>query len=182
MNKYIKMATPVAATAVYYAILRYAAPSNDPYFILGLGLIGYVAWLYGIVAGLVMGILLVPLTLFVYGQFDVSFSYVRFASSPAYLGVELLAAFALGRLRKKNLLLSQKEEILAETNEHLQTVLAQVQELGGVHSICTSCQKIQDDDGDWMKIDTYLLEKTKIEFSHGICPDCTGQYNDKTAE
>ncbi len=176
MNKYVKLIIAVSAAAGYFLILRYVAPSRDPYFILGIGLIGYMAWLYGIVIGLFTALLLVPSTFYIYNQFDVSTSYMSFACSPAYIALEVFAVVMLGRLRLKTILLSKRETTLAEANENLQKALSQVREFGGIHSLCTSCKSILDDDGSWKKIDTYLKEKTKAEFSHGICPDCAKEY------
>jgi len=179
MNKYVKLVRAVAATTGYFLILRYVAPSRDPYFILGIGLIGYIAWLYGIMMGLSTALLLIPGTLYIYDQFAVSTSYMGFASSPAYIALEVLAAVALGHLRNKTMLLAKKESILSEANETLQKALSGVREFGGIHSLCTSCKSILDDDGSWQKIDTYLKEKTKAEFSHGICPDCAKEYGNQ---
>ena len=176
MNKYVKLLIAVSATAGYFLILRYVAPSHEPYFILSIGLIGYIAWLYGIIIGLSTALLLVPFTLYVYSQFNISTSYIGFASSPAYIALEILTAVALGHLRKKIITLSKKETMLAEANEKLQTALSEVREFGGIHSLCTICKNILDDDGSWQKIDTYLKEKTKAEFSHGICPDCAKEH------
>ncbi len=176
MNKFVKMAAAGVAIAGYILILRYVAPSREPYFIIGIALIGLMAWLYGIVTGLTSALLLIPATHYIYNQFDISTSYLSFASSPAYISVEVLAAVMLGRLRQTNLILSQKETFLAEANENLQRVLLQVRELGGIHCLCSSCKKILSDQGDWLEIDHYLKEKTKMEFSHGICSDCAKEY------
>ncbi|MCK4563842.1 MAG: hypothetical protein KAU94_04120 [Verrucomicrobia bacterium] len=176
MNKLVKMMLAGVATAGYFLILRYVAPSQEPYFIMGIALIGFMAWLYGIVAGLLAALLLIPITHYIYGQFSISTSYLAFASSPAYIALEVLAAVMLGRLRQTNLMLSQKEAFLAEANESLQTALSQVRELGGIHCLCSCCKKILSDDENWMPIDTYLMERTKMEFSHGICPDCGAKY------
>ena len=176
MTKFVKIATAGVAIAGYFLILRYVAPSREPYFIIGIALIGLMAWLYGIVTGLTSAVLLIPATHYIYNQFDVSTSYLSFASSPAYISVEVLAAVMLGRLRQTNLILSQKEAFLAEANESLQGALLQVRELGGIHCLCSSCKKILSDQGDWLEIDRYLKEKTKMEFSHGICPDCAKEY------
>ena len=61
----------------------------------------------------------------------------------------------------------------------LQTILSQVQELGGLHNMCRECKKIQSDDGNWQAIDEYLKLQTKMEFSHCICPDCAQHYHEK---
>ena len=166
----------IAATAGYALILRYVAPSREPYFFLGIALIGYMAWLYGIVTGLLTALLLVPATSYIYSQFGVSTSFMAFASSPAYIAVEVLAAVAPGVLSKKIDRFSNRETMLTEANEKLQKALSQVQEIGGIHSLCAVCKSILDDDGSWTKIDTYLKEKTKAEFSHGMCPDCAKEY------
>lgn len=176
MNRYVKLIVAIATTAGYFLVLRYVAPSREPYFILGIGLIGYVAWLYGIVAGLSMALLLVPSTLYIYSQFDVSTSYLGVASSPAYIALEVLSAVTIGRLRNTLTKYSEQTTSLKNTNESLLTSLAQVQEFGGIHSLCSSCKNILDDNGNWQKIDSYLKEKTKAEFSHGICPDCALEY------
>jgi hypothetical protein len=176
MNKTVKMIIAIAAIVSYFLVLRYLAPSREPYFILGIALIGFMAWLYGMVTGLAMALALIPSTLYIYGQFSVSTSYVGIASSPAYIALEILTAVMLGRLRNKNLILSQKEADLADANERLKNALSQVREFGGIHSLCTTCKNILDDDGEWKRIDIYLREKTKAEFSHGICPNCADDY------
>lgn len=176
MNKYVKLIVAIAAIGGYILILRYVAPSREPYFFLGIALIGYVAWLYGIASGLLTALLLVPATSYIYSQFEVSTSYMSFASSPAYIALQVLTVVTLGYLRNKTAQLSKKEITLTDANESLQRALAQVKEIGGIHSLCTVCKSILDDDGSWTKIDTYLKEKTKVEFSHGMCPDCANEY------
>jgi len=176
VNKYIKLIIAVSAIVGYFLILRYVAPSHEPYFILSIGLIGYIAWLYGIIASLSIALLLTPATLYIYSLFNISTSYAGFSNSPAYIALEVLTAVALGHLRKKTLILSKKGTALKEANDNLQAALAEVREFGGIHSLCTLCKNILDDDGSWKKIDTYLKEKTKAEFSHGICPDCAKEH------
>ncbi|MBE9534756.1 MAG: hypothetical protein IMF03_07125 [Proteobacteria bacterium] len=182
MNKYVKLILAMAITAGYFLILRYVAPSREPYFVLGIGLIGYMAWLYGTVAGLSMALLLVPTTLYIYSQFDVSTSYLGFANSPAYIALKVFSAVAIGHLRNQTIKLSKQTTSLTRANESLQTALARVQEFGGIHSLCSICKNILDDDGNWQKIDAYLKKKTKAEFSHGICPDCAHEYKNNSME
>jgi hypothetical protein len=181
MNKYVRYAASMAAIAVYLLALRYVAPSDKPYFIIGIGIVGLVAWLLGTVQGLITSLLLIPLTNLIYQQFSVSTSYLTFASSPAYLGMQILAAVTLGRLRRERNKLSQKEAELEMANTRLQSILSKVQELGGLHNLCSSCKAIQDDDGNWQTIDFYLKEQTKMEFSHCICPDCAQRFHDQDA-
>jgi hypothetical protein len=62
----------------------------------------------------------------------------------------------------------ERERLIKE----LQEALGQVRELSGLLPICASCKSIRDDKGYWTRLEAYLLEHSKAEFSHGICPDC----------
>jgi PAS domain-containing protein len=62
----------------------------------------------------------------------------------------------------------EKERLIKE----LQEALGQVRELSGLLPICASCKSIRDDKGYWTRLEAYLSEHSKAEFSHGICPDC----------
>jgi len=44
--------------------------------------------------------------------------------------------------------------------------------LNDVMPICSSCKKIRDKAGKWEEIEMYVRKCAKVEFSHGICPDC----------
>lgn len=58
-------------------------------------------------------------------------------------------------------------------------LLSEVQNtLQGILPICCKCNKIRNADEDqtnplaWKKIEEFLKEKTKVDFSHGLCPEC----------
>lgn len=179
MNKAVKLTIAAGYAAVYFVLLSYILPSQEPYFFLGIALIGLYAWLFGIPAGILCSVLLYPATIYIYDQFEVSASFTNYAASPAYIAIQLLTAVTMGRFRKITLQASKAKTELEQANSNLQSSLAQVQELGGIHSLCSSCKKIKSDDGEWLQIDTYLKEKTKVEFSHGICPDCSVRYKEQ---
>ncbi len=179
MNKYLKPIVAAAIVALYLLLLRYIAPSTEPYFVMGTAVVGLVAWLCGSVTGLGTALLMIPMTQMVYEQFEVSTSYSGFASSPAYIGMQIIAAIALGRLKKNRKHLDEKEHELATANERLRNMLAGVQELGGVHNLCSHCKSIQARDGSWQHVDTFLMEQTKMDFSHCICPECIEQFQSK---
>ncbi|MEX2191444.1 MAG: hypothetical protein WEB33_12155, partial [Bacteroidota bacterium] len=42
--------------------------------------------------------------------------------------------------------------------------------------ICAGCKKIRDDGGYWNRIESYIETHTSVQFSHGLCPDCMGDY------
>ena len=76
------------------------------------------------------------------------------------------------------MLLEEQAATLAQTNENLQAALSEVKELGGIHSICSTCHNIMADNGEWMKADDFLDKETKMEFSHAICPNCISEYKE----
>ena len=43
---------------------------------------------------------------------------------------------------------------------------------GGVIPICASCKKINNEKGDWLSIEQYIMDYTEYKLSHGICPEC----------
>ena len=66
----------------------------------------------------------------------------------------------------------QERERLALIEE-LTDALARVKTLSGLLPICASCKKIRNDHGYWEQVETYLKNRADIEFTHGICPDCS---------
>lgn len=48
--------------------------------------------------------------------------------------------------------------------------------------ICANCKRIRKTGSDpraiesWQTIESYITEKTKTEFSHGICPECRASF------
>lgn len=54
----------------------------------------------------------------------------------------------------------------------LEQALKEVKTLRGLLPICAHCKRIRKDNGYWMQIETYIIEQTEAEFSHGICPEC----------
>ena len=64
------------------------------------------------------------------------------------------------------------EDAKKDLIEKLQNALEEVNLLSGFLPICASCKKIRDDKGYWNQIESYLMDHSGVEFSHGICPDC----------
>jgi hypothetical protein len=50
--------------------------------------------------------------------------------------------------------------------------------LEGLVPICSflDCRKIRDEDGKWVRLESFLVERSEIEFSHGLCPDCVKKH------
>jgi hypothetical protein len=47
--------------------------------------------------------------------------------------------------------------------------------LGGLISICAWCKQIQDEGGQWRKLEMYIESHSQAKFTHGICTDCLGK-------
>lgn len=62
-----------------------------------------------------------------------------------------------------------------EKNLHLKKTLQEVKELSGLIPICANCKKIRDDNGYWNEVEIYIKERSKADFSHGICPTCVSE-------
>jgi len=54
----------------------------------------------------------------------------------------------------------------------LQKALAHVDQLQGILPICAWCKKIRDDSQFWCSVEDYLSQYSKVQLSHGICPEC----------
>ena len=62
---------------------------------------------------------------------------------------------------------------LEKKNAQLEEALATIKTLSGLIPICAWCgRKIEDDKGQWVKVETYIEAHSEAEFTHGICPEC----------
>ncbi len=53
---------------------------------------------------------------------------------------------------------------------------AEVKLLSGLLPICAWCKKLRDDEGYWKSVEQYIGERTKAEFTHGVCPECQSKF------
>lgn len=67
---------------------------------------------------------------------------------------------------------------LRSLNQELTKALGEIKILKGVLPLCCVCGVIRDDTGvergkgKWMKMDSYITEKTEAKISHTYCPEC----------
>jgi DNA-binding NtrC family response regulator len=54
----------------------------------------------------------------------------------------------------------------------LKRALDHVHQLQGMLPICMMCKKVRDDQGYWNQIESYISKYSRLEFSHGLCPEC----------
>jgi len=66
---------------------------------------------------------------------------------------------------------AERLKLIAELTE----ALAHAKTLRSLLPICASCKKIRDDHGYWQKLEVYFQQHEQIDFSHGLCPECTGR-------
>jgi hypothetical protein len=57
--------------------------------------------------------------------------------------------------------------------DELQEVVGRATQLEGLLPICASCRNVRDDRGYWNRIEDYIGRHTTVEFTHGICPECS---------
>lgn len=68
--------------------------------------------------------------------------------------------------------------LLIRYERHLNRAIDTIDHLEAILPICSNCKKIRrSDEGlnvaeSWQSIESYFTEKTRSEFSHGICPEC----------
>ncbi len=61
------------------------------------------------------------------------------------------------------------QKLIAE-NQALKKELAEIKK---TMSMCANCHCIREKDDQWAKPADYLRKKFGMNFSHGICPDCS---------
>ena len=128
-------------------------------------------FVYGFRFGLIslISMIMIFTLMFVYPENQLlKFSYplnfkIRFVI--AFTGLTLFSAAAEISRAKANLKLIEK-------NKELKRLLSEVKELSGLLPICAHCKKIRDDKGYWNEVEEYLLDHSKADFSHSLCPGC----------
>ena len=74
---------------------------------------------------------------------------------------------------------SRALEEQARLQVRLEETLTKV--LSGFLPICASCKKIRMSDADpnnqasWHLMETYLMERTDLQLTHGVCPSCASE-------
>jgi DNA-binding response OmpR family regulator len=61
----------------------------------------------------------------------------------------------------------------------MQELFAQVKTLKGLLPMCAWCKKIRDDKGEWVVLESYILNHSNTEITHGICPECIAAHHGK---
>lgn len=67
---------------------------------------------------------------------------------------------------------STMEKEREKLKKELEAASEEIDTLRGFIPICANCKDIRDDQGYWQKIETYISDHSKAEFSHSVCPKC----------
>ena len=59
-----------------------------------------------------------------------------------------------------------RELLIAELQEVVNMALS------GLLTICASCKRVKDEEGEWQPIEIYIRDHSEADFSHGLCSDC----------
>lgn len=91
----------------------------------------------------------------------------------AISGTLLMILFRLNQKGKvRELLLAETNGRLESTNRELQEALGEVQRLKGLIPICSHCKKVRGDQGYWESVESYITQRSSVNFSHSICTEC----------
>lgn len=70
------------------------------------------------------------------------------------------------------------EEMLAArlaVADRILGLLSQVKQLSGLLPICALCKKIRDDKNTWHEVESYVGKRTRANFTHSYCPECSAK-------
>ena len=70
------------------------------------------------------------------------------------------------------LLVEERTRELKQSNSQLTTALSEVSSLKGILPVCSSCNNIRDEKGNWIQMETYIRKHSQADFTHSICPNC----------
>ena len=53
-----------------------------------------------------------------------------------------------------------------------QTYILEKRILRGFIIVCSYCHKVQINKAAWQQMEAYFIGRTRVDFSHGVCPSC----------
>jgi len=65
--------------------------------------------------------------------------------------------------------------------ERILSLTGRISRLESFLPICVYCRRIRREDGGYEALDAYLSKRSRLEFSHGICPACMAQHHPEEA-
>jgi len=125
-----------------------------------------IAWFFGVVGGLYFtGINVGAIEHSYVGETAISIGYLM---SVVFWNLSLAERLRVSEAATRE----QLEAEVASRTRELTQALDEVRTLSGLLPICSTCNKIRDDQGYWQGVEQYLHAHTGAQLSHGMCPDC----------
>lgn len=87
-------------------------------------------------------------------------------------GAEVAHLVVVRDISRRKRVEQEREALIAD----LSAALGRIRTLEGLLPICAHCKKIRDDAGTWKPVESYFESQTSVEFTHGICPDCSRDF------
>jgi CRISPR/Cas system-associated protein Cas10 (large subunit of type III CRISPR-Cas system) len=83
---------------------------------------------------------------------------------------DILGTFAIIRdITERKNAEKERDRLILE----LKNALDKVKRLSGLLPICSVCKRIRDDKGYWNQVEVYIRDHSEVDFSHGLCPECS---------
>ena len=79
------------------------------------------------------------------------------------------------RLKVGQRVVALERELQRQVSE-LEEALAHVRQLKGLMPICMYCKNVRDDTNYWRRVEEYMHQEIGMDFSHGVCPNCLGNF------
>ena len=57
---------------------------------------------------------------------------------------------------------------------HLADALKRIHSLDGLIPICSTCKDVREEEGRWEKVERFVMDRSTMRFTHGLCPSCAG--------
>jgi hypothetical protein len=108
-------------------------------------------------------------SLIAWGVYVLVFAFWR-VPALIHLAFGFLVGFQIVAALGMVVLVVDRMRIRAETSE------IRARRLEGLLPICSFCKRIKDENNNWHGIETYIMERSDTEFSHGLCPDCAKKH------
>jgi ligand-binding sensor domain-containing protein len=60
-------------------------------------------------------------------------------------------------------------------DEKLRKLEKEVRRLEGLLPICSVCKSIRNESGQWERMESYIMRRSRADFTHGYCPECAAR-------
>lgn len=102
------------------------------------------------------------------GVFEL-FSRKSHVVEPDLLQMLSLAGGQIGLFLMRKREEEERERLLGQ----LQEAMSKVKTLRGLLPMCSCCQKVRDDAGQWRELEVYVQAHSEANFKQDLCPSCT---------